>query len=145
MTQWRRGPHVISDDSARLDLDVVHGFLTTSYWSPGVSREVVERSIAHSLVFGVYREDGIAPGQVGFARVVTDRTTFAYLADVFVLDAERGSGLGQWLVETVTSHPELQGLRRWMLATSDAHGLYAQYGFTALASPDRIMEWRPAT
>jgi GNAT superfamily N-acetyltransferase len=143
VNQWRRGPHTISDDRARLDLEIVHGFLTTSYWSPGVARDVVERAVANSLVLGVYRDTTDGATQVGFARVVTDRATFAYLADVFVLDAERGGGLGHWLVETALSHPELQGLRRWMLATADAHGLYAQHGFTPLDAPERFMERRP--
>ena len=148
MTTWRRAPHTIDDDPARLDLDVLHGFLTTSYWSPGVSRDTVARAAANSIVFGLYR-DGTqrdtdhgteSTEQVGYARVVTDRATFAYLADVFVLESERGVGLGHWLVETVLAHPELQGLRRWLLATADAHGLYAAHGFAPLGVPGRFME-----
>ena len=131
MAEWRNGEYMISDERARLDLDVVHGFLSReSYWARGRSRERVERSIEHSLPFGVYRADG---RQVGFARVVTDRATFAWLADVFVVPEERGRGLSKWLVECVLAHPELQGLRRWILATRDAHGLYRRYGF---AEPD---------
>ena len=132
MSEWRQGGYTISDDRARLDLDVVHGFLSgESYWARGRSRERVERSVENSLPFGVYRDaDG---RQVGFARVVTDRATFAWLADVFVLPEERGRGLSKWLVECVLSHPELQHLRRWLLATRDAQGLYRRYGF---AEPD---------
>ena len=117
---------------------VVHGFLSTSYWSPGVAREVVERSIRGSLCFGVYYKEG----QVGFARVITDRATFAYLADVFILEDHRGAGLGKLLVESIMAHPELQNLRLWMLATKDAHELYRKYGFTELAEPARFMEIR---
>ena len=106
----------ISTDPAKLDLAVIHGFLTTSYWSPGIARERVERAIRHSLPFGVYEGER----QVGFARVITDYTSFAYLADVFVLDAYRGRGLALWLMETILAHPELQDLRRWLLATRDA-------------------------
>lgn len=127
----------ISTDAQRLDLDVIHGFLSTSYWSPGIPREVVERAIANSLCFGVYAQDG---GQVGFARLVTDRATFAYLADVFVLEEHRGKGVSKRLMEAIVAHPELQGLRRWTLATRDAHSLYARYGFTPIAKPDRMME-----
>ena len=127
MPEWRRGEYTISDERARLDVDVVHGFLSReSYWARGRSRERVERSIEHSLAFGVYRGDG---RQVGFARVVTDRATFAWLADVFVVPDERGRGLSKWLVECVLAHPELQNLRRWILATRDAQELYRRYGF----------------
>lgn len=137
---WRRGAHEVSTDPARLDFDVVHGFLATSYWSPGIARETVERAARHSLAFGVYDVAGDRPRQVGYARVITDRTTFAYLADVFVLPAHRGQGLARWLVEVIAAHPELQGLRRWMLVTRDAHALYARVGFTPLTTPDRVME-----
>jgi GNAT superfamily N-acetyltransferase len=123
---WRKGEYVIDTDPGLLDLDVLHRFLSEeAYWSPGVSREVVERSIEHSLNFGLYRDGE----QVGFARVVTDCATFAWLADVFVLDGHRHAGLGKWLVETVLSHPDLEGLRRWILGTADAHGLYERFGF----------------
>jgi GNAT superfamily N-acetyltransferase len=125
-----------STDPARLDVDAIHAFLTQSYWSPGIPRATVARAIANSLCFGVFWQGQ----QVGFARVITDKTTFAYLCDVYVLEAHRGHGLAKQLMEHVTKHPDLQGLRRMMLATRDAHGLYAQYGFTPLAAPDRIME-----
>ena len=126
----------ISTDSARLDVDAIHAFLTRSYWSPGIPRATVARAIANSLCFGAFWQGQ----QVGFARVVTDRTTFAYLCDVYVLETHRGHGLAKQLMDRVMKHPDLQGLRRMMLATRDAHGLYAQYGFTALGAPDRIME-----
>ena len=126
----------ISNDPARLDLDVLHGFLKTAYWSPGIPRDVLERAIASSIVFGLYDADG---AQAGFARVVTDRATFGYLADVFVLPEHRGRGLGKRIMEAVMQHPDLQGLRRFLLATADAHGLYAQYGFSTPSVPDRLM------
>jgi GNAT superfamily N-acetyltransferase len=127
---------VIDTDTTRLDLDVIHGFLTTSYWSAGIPRDTLARAIEHSICFGVY----VGAGQVGFARVVTDQATFAYLADVFILEPYRGQGLSKRLMEAVVSHPSLQGLRRWVLATRDAHGLYARYGFKPLAVPERFME-----
>jgi GNAT superfamily N-acetyltransferase len=127
----------IDTDPQRLDVASIHGFLSTSYWSPGVPRAVVERAIAGSLVWGVY--DGGA--QVGFGRVVTDRATFAWLCDVFVLESYRGRGLARWLVQTIRDHDGLQGLRRFLLATRDAHPLYAQVGFTPLKTPpERWME-----
>ena len=138
--EWKREGYLISTDPGRLDLGVVHGFLKDSYWAQGVPLEVVERSVENSLVFGVYWGNE----QVGFARVVTDRATFAYLADVFVLEEHRGRGLGRWMVEVVLSHPELRGLRRWMLATADAHGLYWGYGFRELANPEIFMERKDA-
>jgi len=133
---WRRGDYVISTDRSRLDLDAIHAYLSEeAYWSPGVAREVVERSTRHSLNFGLYRGDE----QAGFARVATDYATFAWLADVFVLSAHRGAGLGKWLVETAVSHPELRGVRRWILATADAHGLYARFGFRPAGGDPRFM------
>ena len=126
----------ISTDLTRLDVTVIHAFLTQSYWSPGIPRAVVERAISNSLCFGLYRN----AEQVGFARVVTDKATFAYLADVFVLDAHRGKGLSKWLMQVVKEHPDLQGLRRFMLGTKDAHGLYKQFEFAELANPSRMME-----
>ncbi len=136
--EYHRGNYTISNDPARLDLAVIHGFLSTgSYWAQNRPMKVVKRSIENSLNFGVYRNDR----QVGFARVVTDYATFAWLCDVFVLPEERGAGLGKWLVECVVSHPDIQPLRRLLLATRDAHELYRQYGgFTPLGSPDRWME-----
>ena len=128
----------ISTDPSRLQLDAIHAYLVRSYWSPGIPKDVVARAIAHSLCFGIY----LGEAQVGFARVVTDRATFAYLADVYVLEAHRGQGLSKRLVATVQSHPDLQGLRRFVLATADAHGLYAQFGFRPLSAPERMMEIR---
>lgn len=134
--EWRRGEYVISTDRERLDLDVLHGFLTNSYWAKDIPREVVARSIANALCFGVYQNDG----QVGFARVVTDFATVAYLGDVFILESHRGRGLSKWLMECVVQHPALQNLRRWILLTRDAHGLYSRFGFTPLKVPERYME-----
>jgi GNAT superfamily N-acetyltransferase len=125
--EWSRGEFTISTDPSRLDVDVIHGFLARSYWAEGRSRERVARAIAHSLPFGLYHPSG----QVGFARVVTDHVVVAYLADVFVLEPHRGKGLGAWLVETVVGAPELKKLRRWILGTRDAHGLYRKFGFVA--------------
>ncbi|HNG92862.1 MAG TPA: GNAT family N-acetyltransferase [Acidobacteriota bacterium] len=133
---WERSEYVISDDPARMDVAVVHGYLTRSYWAAGVPLEIVRRSIEHSMVFGLFHGET----QIGFARLVTDRTTFAYLADVFVLEAHRGKGLSKWLMEVIVGHPEVQGLRRWMLATRDAHGLYRQFGFTELPQPEVFMQ-----
>ena len=132
-----RGPYEISTDAARLDLQAIHAYLTRSYWSPGIPREVVERAAANSLCFGLYHAE---QEQVGYARVVTDRASFAYLCDVYVLEAHRRQGLSKWLIQTILEHPDLQGLRRFLLATKDAHGLYAQFGFTPLASPERMMQ-----
>lgn len=136
--EWTRDGYTISDDPSRVELDAVHAYLSReSYWARGVPRDVVERSIAGSLPFGLYAPDG---AQAGFARAVSDRATYAYLADVYVLDAHRGRGLGVWLVETVLAHPELSGLRRWVLFTEDAHGLYERFGFRPCATPERYME-----
>jgi GNAT superfamily N-acetyltransferase len=126
----------VTTDSSRFDMDVIHGFLSQSYWSAGVPRATVERAIENSLCFALFADDK----QVGFARVVTDKATFAYLADVFVLASHRGGGLSKQLMAAILSHPSLQGLRRFLLATSDAHGLYAQFGFKELAAPRRFME-----
>jgi GNAT superfamily N-acetyltransferase len=134
--EWRRGEYSISTDKGRLDVAVIHGFLTMSYWAAGVPMDVVKRSIEHSLAFGVFKEDQ----QVGFARVITDYATFAYLGDVFILEPYRGRGLSKWLMEVIVGHPDLQGLRRWMLLTRDAHGLYRQVGFTEPSHPERYME-----
>jgi GNAT superfamily N-acetyltransferase len=140
MSEWRRGEYTITTDPARVDLAVVHGFLTTCYWAKGIPLELVRRSIEHSLAFSVYDGDR----QVGFARVITDYATFAYLGDVFVLESHRGRGLSKWLMEVVVAHPQLQGFRRWVLLTRDAHGLYRQFGFAAVAAPERYMErWTP--
>ncbi|HEX2222909.1 MAG TPA: GNAT family N-acetyltransferase [Thermoanaerobaculia bacterium] len=154
VAEWgrRRGPDpvpaagqtrrfTISTDPARQDVDAVHAYLTRSYWAQGVPREVVAESMRHSLCFGLFDPDG---AQVGFARVVTDRATFAYLCDVYVLEEHRGGGLGKWLVGTVVEHPDLRKVRRFLLATRDAHTLYEQYGFTPMQAPERFMEiFRP--
>ena len=142
--KWSRDSFEADDDSARIDVDVVHGFLSTSYWAPGIPRDVVARSIAGSLNMGVYDADG---AMVAFARAVTDRATFAWLADVFVVPERRGLGLGKFVVSTLLDHPDLAGVRRLMLATADAHELYRSYGFTDLPDPQRMMIIRrdPAT
>ncbi len=133
---WTRGEYAVSDDPSRLDLDVIHGFLSTCYWSNGIPRTIVERTVRGSLCFGVYR----GTEQIGFARVISDRATFAYLADVFILEPFRGHGLGTWLMQCILEHPDLQNLRRWSLLTRDAQGLYAKFGFTAPRHPERAME-----
>ena len=135
-TEHRKGKFVISTDQERFDVDVVHGFLTECYWAQGIPREVVVRSIKNSLCFGVYCDGE----QVGFARVITDYATYAYIGDVFVLESYRGHGVGKWLMECIMCHPSLQGLRRWSLVTGDAHGLYTKFEFTPLKNPERYME-----
>ncbi|HWY56802.1 MAG TPA: GNAT family N-acetyltransferase [Terriglobales bacterium] len=134
--EYRKDDFTVSTDHARINLDVVHGFLTECYWAKGIPRDTVAQSIDNSLCFGVYTEGK----QVGFARVITDYATYAYIGDVFVLESFRGRGLGKWLMECVMRHPPLQGLRRWSLVTGDAHGLYAQFGFEALKKPENYME-----
>jgi GNAT superfamily N-acetyltransferase len=136
--EQRDGDILVSTDPARLDLETVHGFLTRSYWATDIPREIVERSIRHSICFGAF--DG--GRQVGFARVISDRATFAYVSDVFVLDSHRGRGIGRQIMTAVTTHPELQNLRLWTLFTRDAHGLYRQVGFREARHPDRLMERR---
>ncbi|EJC1211831.1 GNAT family N-acetyltransferase [Vibrio parahaemolyticus] len=131
----------ISTDINRLNFEVIHDFISRSYWAAGIPKETLEKAISNSFCFGIYDSIG---HQVGFARLITDKATFAYLADVFIIESQRGKGLSKWLVETIVSHPELQGLRRMVLATSDAHGLYAQYGFKPIENPDILMQiWRP--
>jgi len=135
--EWHKEEFTISDDRARLDFAFIHQCLSTqTYWATGRGREAVEKSFAHSHPFGIYQ----GGRQVGFARVVTDYATFAWLADVFVSDEFRGRGLGKWLVEVILSHAELQGFRRWVLATKDAHEIYRQFGFAELKRPERWME-----
>lgn len=136
MRRQRDDGYEVSDDPTRIDFEAVHGFLRTSYWSPGVSRETVERAAAGSLPMGLYAPGG---AQAGYARAVTDRATFGYLADVFVLPAHRQRGLARFLVRALIEHPDLTTLRRWMLTTADAHGVYESLGFTALDDPDRWM------
>ena len=139
MQEWHRDRFRITTDPARVDLDVVHGYLTTSYWAWGITRDRVARSIAGAIPFAMLHDNR----QVGFARVISDRATFAWVADVFILPGHRDRGLGIWLVESILAHPDLQGLRRWSLSTRDAHLLYARFGFTALESPERMMQYRP--
>ncbi len=137
---------IISTDPTLLDLEVIHAFLSTCYWSPGIARERVERAIRNSLCFGVYDTDQpragdpSQPSQVGFARVVTDRATYAYLCDVFILESHRARGASKLLMRTILEHPELQGLRRFCLMTRDAHALYSRFGFGPTPDPTRYME-----
>ncbi|HKA18259.1 MAG TPA: GNAT family N-acetyltransferase [Blastocatellia bacterium] len=133
---WQRGDYTITTDKKQLDIEVIHSFLDTSYWAAGRSAETIRISIENSLPFGIYKGDK----QVGFARIITDYATFAWIADVFVLEAHRGQGLSKWLMEVIISHPELQGFRRWVLATKDAHDLYRKFGFIELTRPERWME-----
>lgn len=132
----RRGEYRVSCDPADVDVDAVHAFLATSYWAEGIPRELVARAVAGSIPVSLFH----GKRQVGFARAISDRATYAYLADVYVLETHRGRGLGKWLIETLLAHPDLQGLRRLGLVTRDAHGLYRPFGFGALATPDRHME-----
>jgi len=141
MVEYQRDGYLISTDRARLDLEFIHEFLSSSaYWAQGRPLTIVQRSIENSLCFGVYR----GAQQVGFARVVTDRCTFAWLCDLFVEEAYQGQGLGKWLAECIVAHPDLQTLRIFLLATRDAHELYRHYGgFQELPAPDRLMaRWR---
>lgn len=134
--ELRRDEYTISTERGRIDRTFVHEFLRRSYWAKDIPFETVRRSIENSVCFGLYH----AEKQIGFARVVTDRATFAYLCDVFVIEEYRGKGLSKWLMETIHAHPELQNLRRWLLATKDAHGLYRQFGFTPLDTPEVFMQ-----
>jgi GNAT superfamily N-acetyltransferase len=151
--EWQQGSQVISTDKDRLNLPLIHDFLSNkSYWAKGRSLETVRRSIENSLSFGVYE----GSEQIGFARVVTDYATFAWIADVFIIEKCRGQGTGKWLIDVIVSHRDLQGFRRWVLATRDAHDLYRRVGFRDLHRPERWMErpdpnmqespdyWRPA-
>jgi GNAT superfamily N-acetyltransferase len=136
LREYRRCPFLVSTDRSRLDLDSIHAFLTNCYWAKGIPKNVVARSIQHSLCFGLYKQEK----QVGFARVISDYATYAYIGDVYVQDEYRGQGLGKWLMQCIMQHPLLQGLRRWSLLTRDAHGLYQQFGFRNLKAPERWME-----
>jgi GNAT superfamily N-acetyltransferase len=158
IVERRRGALLLSTDPARLDVELIYQFLTNCYWAKGIPRDTVARSIEHSLCFGIYDESMATlsstqaapltkgapgpegPAQVGFARVISDFATLAYLGDVFVLESHRGRGLGKWMMESIMQHPALQALRRWILLTRDAHTLYSQFGFTPLKSPERYME-----
>lgn len=132
-----RGDYWISTDRNRLDIDSIHQFLANkSYWSKDIPYSIVNKAVSKSLCFGVFMDDE----QIGFARVVSDYVTFAWLADVYILEEFRGMGLGKWMLEFIMSHPDLQSLRRWMLATRDAQGLYARYGFKPIQNPERFME-----
>ena len=131
-----RGEFSITTDPAAVDHEAVYAAIVTSYWAESIPPDLLRRAIENSLPFSLFAADR----QIGFARVITDRATFGYLADVYVLEEFRGRGLGRWLVETVMAHPELRGLRRFMLVTRDAHGLYERAGFRALAAPERHME-----
>lgn len=132
----RRDNYIISTDPALLNLEAIAAFLSRAYWAQGRTRETIARSLKNSICFGLY--DGQT--QAGFARVISDCATFAYLCDVFIDETHRGQGLGKWLISTVMSHPDLQGLRRWSLVTRDAHELYKPFGWTELKSPERYME-----
>ena len=132
----KREEFLISTDPARLDIVAVHAYLTQSYWAMGIAKEVVAKSVEGSLCFGLYE----GSRQIGLARVITDKATFAYLCDVYVLAEYRGRGLGKWLMSVVRAHPDLQQLRRFVLVTRDAHGLYEQFGFSRLKEPGRYME-----
>ena len=134
--EWRRDEFLVSTDRRRLDLDVVHDYLSQSYWAAGMPRETLERAIGNSLTFGIYHDER----QVGFARVITDLATYAYLSDVFVLESHRGRGLSKWLMDCVLAHPDLQGLRRFALFTRDASGLYERYGFGPPRSASTYLE-----
>lgn len=131
--------YLISDDPARIDVDAIHAFLTRSYWAEGIPREVVARAVANSLCLGIYAPAG---AQIGLVRIITDYATFAYLCDVYVLEAHRGHGLSKAAMDLLLTHPKLQGLRRLQLITNDAHGLYARYGFKVVEHPGRHMERR---
>lgn len=134
----------ISTDKAKLDIAYIHRFLCyESYWAKNIPLELVQKSISGSVCFALYRQDAISgrDEQAGFARVITDGATFGYLADVFIDSRYRGQGLGKMLMQAIMQHPDLQGFRRWMLATRDAHGLYAQFGFAPLAQPERFMRY----
>ena len=134
--ELRRGEFLLSTDPGRLDRDAIHAFLSQSYWGRERPRHVLERALDNSLCFGLYR----GQEQIGFARAITDLSTFGYLADVYILEPYRGQGLGQWLVQTILSHPELKSLRRWFLLTRDMQPLYAKCGFTATPRPQDVME-----
>jgi N-acetylglutamate synthase-like GNAT family acetyltransferase len=136
ITDWKKDDYLISTDKSKIDLDTIHYFLSKSYWAEGIPIEIVKRSIDNSLCFGLYHQQKL----IGFARVISDFATFAYLADVCIMPEERGKGLSKWLMQVILQHPQLQGLRRFTLATKDAHRLYAQFGFTPFDKPERWMQ-----
>lgn len=135
---------IISTDKSKLDVDIIHNYLCNqSYWAKNIPVETVKKSIDGSCCFGLFVNENSTAKQIGFARVISDCATFGYLADVFVLESYRGKGLSKWLMKTIMNCPDLQGLRRWLLATKDAHGLYTKFGFSALDKPERIMGFKP--
>jgi GNAT superfamily N-acetyltransferase len=135
--QWQKDNYTITTNRAAFSIEYIHRYLSTqSYWAEGIPLQTVQKSVEGSLSFGVFCNDQM----MGFARVITDKATFAYLADVFIDESFRGKGLSKWLMEVIMGHPDLQGLRRFMLATRDAHGLYSQYGFTGITNPERLMQ-----
>ena len=138
MTEWHRGEYSISTDKQKLHIDMIHAYLTKSYWAKGIPFETVKRSVEHSLNFGLYHEDE----QVGFARVVTDYATFMYLVDVFILEAHQGQGLGIWMMDVVINHPDMTGIRTWILKTADAHRLYEKFAFEVPSKPRTFMQRR---
>ena len=134
---WQQGEYLISTDNHRLNIPLIHDFISNqSYWGQGRKIEIVELALNNSLNFGLYKN----AEQIGFARVVTDYCTFAWLADVFIVEGFRGQGLSKWLMEVIMTHPQLMNMRRWVLATKDAHGLYEQFGFSRMSQPERWME-----
>lgn len=135
--EFKRDNYIISTDPAKIQLKVVHEFLADSYWAKNIPIELVKKSLDNSLCFSLFNDDL----QIGFARLVTDYATFAYLADVFVLDKYRGNGLSKWMMEIIINFPDVQGLRTWILKTWDAHGLYEKYGFSSPKFPERVMEY----
>lgn len=134
--KWERDQFTVTDHHGDLDIQLIHGFLRNAYWAKGIPMDIVKKSIENSLCFGLFHDGK----QIGFGRAITDRATFAYMADVFVIENYRGLGLGKWLVSCILDHPDLQGLRRWILATLDAHGLYEKFDFIPLREPERLME-----
>ncbi len=136
ITEWMRDDYLLSTDKSKIDVDVVHNFLSHSYWAENISKDIVQKSIDNSLCFAICHRQKL----IGFARVISDFATFAYLADVFIVPEERGKGLSKWLMQVIMDFDELQGLRRFTLATRDAHNLYAQFGFTPFDKPERWMQ-----
>lgn len=133
--KWQKDEYTISTDKSKLDIHVIHDFISQTYWASGIPLATMQKAIEGAMCFGVFHGEQ----QVGFARVITDKATFAYLADVFIIESHRGKGLSKWLVEIIVGHPDLQGLRRFLLATRDAHGLYRQFGFTVPESAENLM------
>lgn len=134
--KWHKDAYLISDNPEDLDYDVIHRFLSQSYWAEKIPRNIVEELCKNSLCFGIYLDGG----QVGFGRLITDYATFAFVSDVFVLEEHRNRGLADWMLVCMKEHPRMQGLRRWMLATKDAHALYSKHGFVPMKNPDWFME-----